>query len=144
MWDHYGVPRTDTEGHTLETVLDAVLGRRVERAEIFGALGVSSSTYFRRRLEADFPNAEELRIIATHFGLNATVMLVSFGLIKEDEVITAAEQIAEIRTADELAGRVRGTTAVPLAKAKGRGVTAILRPKFKYSVRRDLPGLDRP
>jgi hypothetical protein len=139
------VPRTDSEGRTLETVLDAVLGRRVERAELFGALGISSSTYFRRRDEDDFPNAEELRMIAMHFELNAAVMMVSFGLLEENDVTATAEQIAQIRAAEQLMGRVEGTADfVPLAKTIRKEGTTRIRPKLKYSVRGDLPGFDRP
>ena len=33
----------------------------VDAKEIYDALGISSSTYYRRIKDADYPNAEELR-----------------------------------------------------------------------------------
>ena len=142
------MPRTDPEGRTLETVLDAVLGRRVERAEIFGALGISRSNYFRRRDEDDFPTAEETRVIATHFELSPAVVMLRFGLLDEDDVLKAAEQITQIRAANQLAGRVAdggaGLDLTPLVKANRRGVVTRLKPKLQYSVQYDKPGFDRP
>ena len=144
MWHYDGVARTDTEGHTLEAVLDFALGRRVERSEVFGALGVSRSVYFRRRDEDDFPNAEELRVIAEHFGLNPAVMMVSFGLLGENDVTRAAEQIAQIKVAEQLVGRIEGAPSpVPLVTTMRKGVTATITPKLKYEVQYDKPGFDR-
>jgi len=55
------VPRTDQNGRQLKALLDYIFDGDVEAREIYGALGTSSSTYYRRIKEADYPNAEELR-----------------------------------------------------------------------------------
>jgi hypothetical protein len=131
-------------------VLDAALSRRVERAELFGALGLTSSAYYRRCKQDDYPNAEELRLVALRFDLNATVMMVSFGLLEENDVTSTAEQIAQIRVAEQLAARVEGGADVlPLAAAMRKGVTTMetgiagkIRPKVKkFSPRTDAPGI---
>ena len=55
------VPRTDENGRQLKALLDYLLDGDVDAKAIYDALGTSSSTYYRRIKEADYPNAEELR-----------------------------------------------------------------------------------
>ena len=59
-----GVPRTDENGRQLKALLGYLLDGEVDAKEIYDALGVSSSTYYRRIKEEDYPNAEELRLVA--------------------------------------------------------------------------------
>ena len=47
---------------------------------------MSSSTYYRRIKDDDYPNAEELRRIADKFNLNYPDMQIRFGLMSHDEV----------------------------------------------------------
>ena len=42
----------------------------------------------RRIKEADYPNAEELRLVADHFRLSYPDLQVRFGLMSHDEVIS--------------------------------------------------------
>src|ERR1700724_1681927 len=58
------VPRTDENGRQLKALLSYLLDGEVDAKEIYDALGVSSSTYYRRIKEEDYPNAEELRLVA--------------------------------------------------------------------------------
>ena len=81
------MPRTDQNGRQLKALLDYILDGDVEAREIYGALGTSSSTYYRRIKEADYPNAEELRLVADHFRLSYPDLQVRFGLMSHDEVI---------------------------------------------------------
>ena len=82
----YFVPRTDENGRQLKALLDYLLDGDIEAKHIYDALGVSSSTYYRRVKEAEYPNAEELRLIADRFDLNYPDLQVRFGLMTREEV----------------------------------------------------------
>lgn len=101
------MPRTDENGRQLKALLDYLLDGDVEAKHIYDALGVSSSTYYRRLKEADYPNAEELRLVADRFDLNYPDLQVRFGLMTRQEVwryiessplmvATAPEKTAEL------------------------------------------------
>jgi hypothetical protein len=80
------VPRTDENGRQLKALLDYLLDGDVDAKAIFTALGVSSSTYYRRVKEADYPNAEELRSVADRFRLSYPDLQIRFGLMSQQEV----------------------------------------------------------
>src|SRR6202011_206278 len=82
MW----MPRTDENGRQLKALLDYLLDGEVDAKEIYDALGVSSSTYYRRIKETDYPNAEELRRVADRFDLSYPDLQVRFGLMSHHEV----------------------------------------------------------
>lgn len=84
----YGVsvPRTDENGRQLKALLDYLLDGDVDAKAIYDALGTSSSTYYRRIKEADYPNAEELRSVADRFDLSYPDLQVRFGLMSREEV----------------------------------------------------------
>lgn len=63
----------------------------VDAKEIYDALGVSSSTYYRRIKEHDYPNAEELRRVADRFGLSYPDLQIRFGLMSHHEVTSYIE-----------------------------------------------------
>ena len=81
-----GVPRTDENGRQLKALLGYLLDGDVDAKEIYDALGVSSSTYYRRIKEEDYPNAEELRLVADRFSLSYPDLQVRFGLMSHHEV----------------------------------------------------------
>jgi hypothetical protein len=81
-----GVPRTDENGGQLKALLGYLLDGEVDAKEIYDALGVSSSTYYRRIKEEDYPNAEELRLVADRFNLSYPDLQVRFGLMSHHEV----------------------------------------------------------
>ncbi len=80
------MPRTDENGRQLKTLLDYLLDGDIEARDIYDALGTSSSTYYRRVKERDYPNAEELRLVATRFGLSYPDLQVRFGLMSREEL----------------------------------------------------------
>lgn len=84
----YGVvvPRTDENGRQLKALLDYLLDGEIDAKAIYTALGVSSSTYYRRIKEADYPNAEELRQVADRFHLSYPDLQIRFGLMSRQEV----------------------------------------------------------
>jgi hypothetical protein len=85
------VPRTDENGRQLKALLDYLLDGDVDAKAIYDALGTSSSTYYRRIKEGEYPNAEELRHIADRFGLSYPDLQVRFGLMSREEVWTYLE-----------------------------------------------------
>ena len=108
----YGVamPRTDENGRQLKALLDYLLDGDVDAKAIYDALGTSSSTYYRRIKDSDYPNAEELRHVADRFDLSYPDLQVRFGLMSREEVwsylesspvsvATATEPATELRTA---------------------------------------------
>ncbi|CAA0092064.1 Uncharacterised protein [Mycolicibacterium vanbaalenii] len=88
------VPRTDENGRQLKALLDYLLDGEIDAKDLFDALGVSSSTYYRRIKESDYPNAEELRRVADRFALSYPDLQIQFGLMSRQEVwnyVRAAE-----------------------------------------------------
>lgn len=67
-------------------LLGYIFDGEVEAREIQDALGVSSSTYYRRIKEASYPSAEELRLVADRFALSYPDLQIRFGLMTHDEV----------------------------------------------------------
>ncbi|GAY18393.1 transcriptional regulator [Mycobacterium sp. shizuoka-1] len=80
------MPRTDENGRQLKVLLDYLLDGDIDAKDIYDALGTSSSTYYRRVKERDYPNAEELRLVATRFGLSYPDLQVRFGLMTREEL----------------------------------------------------------
>lgn len=81
------VPRTDENGRQLKALLDYLLDGEIDAKDLFDALGVSSSTYYRRIKESDYPNAEELRRVADRFDLSYPDLQIQFGLMSRQEVL---------------------------------------------------------
>jgi hypothetical protein len=141
LWDPvYGVlvPRTDENGRQLKTLLDYLLNGDVEAKHIYDALGVSSSTYYRRLKEADYPNAEELRLVADRFDLNYPDLQVRFGLMTRQEVWQYIESSPlMVQTAPEA-----GSVATQVVPAAARTLTRPRLPKLsELSPRQDAPPL---
>lgn len=88
------MPRTDENGRQLKALLDYLLDGDVEAKDIYDALGTSSSTYYRRIKEADYPDAEELRRVADRFGLSYPDLQVRFGLMTRQEVLSYVESLS--------------------------------------------------
>jgi hypothetical protein len=106
----YGVavPRTDENGRQLKALLDYLLDGDVDAKAIYDALGTSSSTYYRRIKEADYPNAEELRHVADRFNLSYPDLQVRFGLMSREEVWSYLESApVSVATASETKTDVR-------------------------------------
>jgi hypothetical protein len=80
------VPRTDENGRQLKALLDYLLDGEIDAKDIYDALGISSSTYYRRIKDADYPNAEELRLVADKFNLSYPDLQIQFGLMSRQEV----------------------------------------------------------
>ncbi|KUI21745.1 DNA-binding protein [Mycobacterium sp. IS-1496] len=80
------MPRTDENGRQLKALLDYLLDGDVEAKAIYDALGISSSTYYRRIKEHNYPDAEELRRVADRFALSYPDLQIRFGLMSRQEV----------------------------------------------------------
>ncbi|BBY15568.1 XRE family transcriptional regulator [Mycolicibacterium litorale] len=80
------MPRTDENGRQLKALLDYLLDGDVEAKTIYDALGISSSTYYRRIKEHNYPDAEELRRVADRFDLSYPDLQIRFGLMSRQEV----------------------------------------------------------
>lgn len=96
------VPRTDENGKQLKALLDYLLDGEVEAREIYEALGISSSTYYRRIKEGHYPDAEELRRVADRFNLSYPDLQVRFGLMSRQEMWSYVESVPfKLATATE-------------------------------------------
>ncbi len=100
------MPRTDENGRQLKALLDYLLDGEVDAKNIYDALGVSSSTYYRRIKEEGYPDAEELRRVADRFGLSYPDLQVRFGLMSHQEVASYFES-ANVALATVETRRVR-------------------------------------
>jgi transcriptional regulator with XRE-family HTH domain len=72
------MPLTDRDDRTARQAVARLLSRRVHDSEMAGALGISVSTFSRRKDKPDFPSFGELCQIADCFGVDETVLLVDF------------------------------------------------------------------
>lgn len=93
------MPRTDENQRQLKALLDYLLDGDIEAKDIYEALGISSSTYYRRIKETSYPNAEELRLVATRFQLSYPDLQVRFGLMTQDELCSYVESTKSSTTA---------------------------------------------
>lgn len=104
------MPRTDENGRQLKALLDYLLDGEVDAKAVYSALSISSSTYYRRVKEADYPNAEELRQVADRFHLSYPDLQIRFGLMSRQEVWhyleSAQVSVAPVKPVDT-ATRVR-------------------------------------
>lgn len=110
------MPRTDENGRQLKALLDYLLDGDVDAKAIYDSLGTSSSTYYRRIKESDYPNAQELRQVADQFGLSYPDLQVRFGLMSREEVQSYLESApVTVATATDLAveQRTERTTRRP-------------------------------
>jgi hypothetical protein len=80
------VPRTDENGRQLKALLEYLLYGDIDAKDMYDALRISSSTYYRRIKDGDYPNAEELRLVSARFGLSYPDLQVRFGLMSRQEV----------------------------------------------------------
>jgi hypothetical protein len=87
------MPRTDENGRQLKALLDYLLDGEIDAKDIYDALGISSSTYYRRIKEDDYPNAEELRRVADRFALSYPDLQIQFGLMSRQEVWSYVESV---------------------------------------------------
>jgi transcriptional regulator with XRE-family HTH domain len=75
------MPLTDRDGWTARQSVSRLLSRGVRDSEMAATLGLSLSTYSRRKDKPDFPTYAELRQIAERLGVDDTILLVDFGHI---------------------------------------------------------------
>ncbi len=117
MW----MPRTDENGRQLKALLDYLLDGEIDAKDIYDALGTSSSTYYRRIKEDDYPNAEELRRVADRFALSYPDLQIQFGLMSRQEVWTYIESAPFTVTAVQDIVETKRTTRPPkLSEMKPR------------------------
>ena len=119
----YGVwmPRTDENGRQLKALLDYLLDGENDAKDIYDALGISSSTYYRRIKEDDYPNAEELRRVADRFALSYPDLQIQFGLMSRQEVWSYIESAPFAMTAVKDAVQTKQSTRLPnLSEMKPR------------------------
>ena len=117
------MPRTDENGRQLKALLDYLLDGDVDAKDIYDALGTSSSTYYRRIKEADYPDAEELRRVSDRFGVSYPDLQIRFGLMSEQEVWSYIESAPFAGTALRQAAVTRTshrTRAPKLSELKPR------------------------
>jgi hypothetical protein len=107
------MPRTDENGRQLKALLDYLLDGDLEAKEIYDSLGTSSSTYYRRIKESDYPNAEELRRVADRFQLSYPDLQIRFGLMSRQEVWSYIESApVTVATINETVNKT-ATTRLP-------------------------------
>jgi len=115
------VPRTDENGRQLKALLDYLLDGEIDAKDIYDALGISSSTYYRRVKEADYPNAEELRRVADTFNLSYPDLQIQFGLMSRQEVWSYLESAPfTMKTVKEKVHHAQTTRPPRLSELKPR------------------------
>jgi transcriptional regulator with XRE-family HTH domain len=80
------VPRTDENGRHLGALLNYLMDGRVTNQQVSEALGMSSSAYYRRVKQDDFPNADELHKLSDAFGLSFTDLQVRLGFVTREDL----------------------------------------------------------
>ena len=107
------MPRTDENGRQLKALLDYLLDGEIDAKDIYDALGTSSSTYYRRIKEDDYPNAEELRRVADRFALSYPDLQIQFGLMSRQEVWNYIESAPFAMTAVKDTVTTKKSTRLP-------------------------------
>lgn len=118
------MPRTDENGRQLKALLEYLLDGDIDAKDIYDALGTSSSTYYRRIKDRDYPNAEELRLVSAQFGLSYPDLQIRFGLMSRQEVwnyvesapftVATIEHPAMVRSSPKLSELQPRSDAPPL------------------------------
>jgi hypothetical protein len=80
------VSRTDENGRHLRALLDYLLDGRITSQQMYQALGMSSSAYYRRIRQDDYPNADELHKLADGFRLSFTDLQVRLGFVTREDL----------------------------------------------------------
>ena len=115
------MPRTDENGRQLKALLDYLHDGEIDAKDIYDALATSSSTYYRRIKEDDYPNAEELRRVADRFALSYPDLQIRFGLMSRQEVWSYIESAPFSAMAVQEAVKTKRTTRPPkLSELKPR------------------------
>ena len=115
------MPCTDENDRQLKALLDYLLDGEIDAKDIYDALGTSSSTYYRRIKEDDYPNAEELRRVADRFALSYPDLQIQFGLMSRQEVWSYIESAPFTVTAVQDTVETNRTTRPPkLSEMKPR------------------------
>jgi hypothetical protein len=115
------MPRTDENGRQLKALLDYLLDGEIDAKDIYDSMGISSSTYYRRIKEDDYPNAEELRRVADRFALSYPDLQIQFGLMSRQEVWSYVESAPFATTTVQDAVQTKKSTRPPkLSELKPR------------------------
>jgi len=80
------VPRTDENGRHLRALLDYLLDGQLETRQIYWALRISKSSYYRRVRDDDYPNADELHKIASTLHLSFADLQVRLGFVTREDL----------------------------------------------------------
>jgi hypothetical protein len=102
------VPRTDENGRQLRALLDYLLDGQLRTQQIHRALGISSSSYYRRIREDDYPNADELHKLANRFSLSFADLQIRLGFVTREDLEGV---LAAIAPADGRRPTLRATRA---------------------------------
>lgn len=114
------MPRTDENGRQLKALLDYLLDGEIDAKDIFDALGISSSTYYRRIKETDYPNAEELRRVSDRFGLSYPDLQIQFGLMSRQEVWNYVRATESATSSEFGVATLQETTTATQARRRSR------------------------
>jgi DNA-binding phage protein len=112
------VTLTDENGRHLGALLNYLLDGNVTNQQICLALGMSTSGYYRRIKQDDFPNVDELHKLARAFGLNFADLQVRLGFLTREDLedylnshrfpSSATGRHTEMRVASRSLYRARG------------------------------------
>jgi hypothetical protein len=79
------------DGQSIRRVLEWLLTREINDAEMAAALEMPASTYSRRKDDDDFPAYPDLDRLGAAFGIDARMLQIAFGYRRLDELILLDE-----------------------------------------------------
>ncbi|QQV92740.1 immunity repressor [Mycobacterium phage OhShagHennessy] len=91
-----GMSGNTDQNKDLLVVVGYLLGRPVRIQEALSALGMSRSTFYEQRDKGVLNSIPNLMAIADHFNLDKVDLLVRFGHVTKDELLTFLEREGEI------------------------------------------------
>jgi hypothetical protein len=112
-------PRKDGNGRPLEILLAYVLDD-VGAQDIQRALGVSAATYYRRKQQEDYPSADELLLVAHYFDMNPVSLLLSFGLIDEEDTPSAGPVVPPLAVVTKREVKAKPRKKTPRLRGSSR------------------------
>ena len=127
------VTRRTAVGWDLKLWLEATLAREISVEELRTASGLSRHKWYGdrgrgiagRSAADDFPNAEEARKAADHFGVSLTELLLDFALVDFEDLSAYVEH--------------KGGAAPARCSPGRRGVLGRIMGAGRYSIRPDAP-----
>ena len=113
-WTGLASKSMDDRDKDPSVVLPYLVGRPLPATEVYEAFGYRKSAYYKAAHEGRLVTADNLIRVSKHFGLNAVDLLVRYGLITHESVVSYIESVESGSALPKLADLQAVTNRPPL------------------------------